>query len=325
MRYHHLSLEERERMYGLKEAGVSLRGIARKLGRNVGTISRELSRHTRYYKSYLPCLAQRRALRWALKQRYQAPLKCPAIFLYVREKLRLGWSPETIAGRLSLDHPRYSIDDDTIYRYVYGEKQKRMKLWRCLVLHRKRRLKKDGRKVRSVGRIKGACGLELRPQEVELRQIPGHWESDNMEGKRGDRTSISVTVERVSRVTRLGKLSNNTAIVKAEVLIAQFKEESVVLKRTLTLDRGPENKRHEEIKRRTGLPVYFCNPYHSWEKGTVENTVGRVRRHIPKGESVDQITPRQLFLIQETMNNTPRKILGFLTPNEMLETMRLAS
>lgn len=167
--------------------------------------------------------------------------------------------------------------------------------------------------------------IELRPEEANVRQELGHWESDNMEGKRSDKTSISATVERVTRIVRLGKLSGHTSLVKTNILAKQFETEENVFKKTLTLDRGPENKGHREITKKTGMPVYFCNPYHSWEKGTVENTIGRVRRYIPKGESVDQVTPRQLFLIQETLNNTPRKVLGFLTPNEFLAKIRSTS
>ncbi len=323
--FHHLSLLEREKLFLWHETGVSWREIARRLNRSHSSLTREYKRHTRYRRKYLPCLVQQRAFRWALGQRYQAPLKCPSIYLYVREHLREGWSPETIAGRLSLDCPGYSIDDETIYRYVYGRKQRRSKLWRYLVLHRKRRLKKDGRKVKSVGSIKGALSIELRPKEALTRQEPGHWESDNMEGKRSDRTSISASVERVTRITRLEKLSGHASLAKTNILVKQFETEGEVFKKTITLDRGPENKRHQEIAKRTGMPVYFCNPYHSWEKGTVENTIGRLRRFIPKGESVDQVTPRQLFLIQETMNDTPRKVLGFLTPNEFLVKIRSTS
>jgi|SRR3989344_855027 len=323
--FHHLSLLEREKLFLWRETGVSWREIGRRLGRSHTSLLREDKRHTRYWRPYLPCLSQRRALRWALSQRYRAPLKSPGIFFYVREHLRQGWSPETIAGRLSLDCPGYSIDDETIYRYVYGRKQRGSKLWRYLVLHRKRRLQRDGRKVKSVGRIKGAVSIELRPEETNQRRIPGHWESDNMEGKRGDKTSISATVERVTRIVKLGKLTNHTSLAKTRTLVNQFRMEDEFFKRTLTLDRGPENKSHQEITRRTGLSVYFCNPYHSWEKGTVENTIGRLRRYVPKGESVDHITRDQLLLVQEHMNNTPRKVLNYLTPNEALEKIQSTS
>lgn len=153
--FHHLTLEEREKYALWKQQGMSLREIGRRLGRSHTALSREWKRHTRYGKPYLPCLADRRATKWAIKQRYHAPLKEPLIFLYVREHLRppYSWSPETIAGRLSMDFPGYTIDDDTIYRYIYGKKQRRMKLWQFLVLHRKKRMKTYGRKVTNRGEV----------------------------------------------------------------------------------------------------------------------------------------------------------------------------
>lgn len=324
--YHNLSLEEREKLYAWKEKGLSLREIGRRLDRNVGTISRELKRHTKYGKVYLPCLAQRQANRWATIQRYQAPLKEPLIFLYVREHLRdHHWSPETIAGRLPIDYPGYSIHHETIYRYIYGRKQRRMKLWSNLLLHRKRRMKKDGRKVKAYGRLNEAIPITERPDIINQRLRPGDWETDNMEGKRSDTSSISVTVERMTRVTRIRKLGDHTAREKSRILIEQLKEDCPLLMGSFTVDRGAENSNHHNVTKSTGMPVYACNPYHSWEKGSVENMIGRLRRYIPKGKSVDKISQKKLSLIEDLLNTTPRKCLEYLTPNEYLERILTAS
>ena len=325
--YHHVNLEEREKLFGLKERGFSLRQIAKRLRRNVGTISRELKRHMRYGRPYLPCRAHRRACRWAERQRYCAPLKEPLVFLYVREHLRkpYSWSPETIAGRLPIDHPGYSIDDETIYRYIYGRKQNRMKLFVHLVHHRKKRMKKYGRKVTNRGEVVHAISISKRPKSIMRRTSIGHWETDNMEGVKSDSAGISVTVERASRVVRLRKLADHTAKTKTEVLLEQFSHEPKRYKKTITLDNGPENKDGGRFQQTTAMTVYKTEPYHSWEKGTVENTVGRVRRIIPKKTSVDTIKQKHLDTIEESMNNTPRKILGYLTPNEVYENMHTAS
>lgn len=325
--YHHLNLEERECLYGWKIEGKSFRWIAKKLGRNVGSITREWQRHTRYGRPYLPCRADRRAARWAERQRYQAPLKYPLIFLYVREHLRppYSWSPETIAGRLPIDHPGYIIGVETIYRYIYGRKQKRMKLSKYLLLHRKKRMKKYGRKVTNRGEVVHAISISKRPKSIEKRKRRGHWETDNMEGVKSDHTGVSVTVERMSRVTRLRKLADHTAATKTDVLLDQFSHEPEGCRKTMTLDNGPENKDGGRFQRETTMVVYKTTPYHSWEKGTVENTVGRVRRYIPKKTSVDCVTQHKLDTIEERMNNTPRKVLGFLTPNEVYGKMHSAS
>lgn len=324
--FKHLSLEERELYFLWKNQGVSLRVIGKRLGRSHSTFVREPKRNAKYGKPYLPCMADRKAKRRAFKQRYKAPLKNPLIFLYVRTKLRdEKWSPETISGRLPIDYPGYSIDDETIYKYVYGRKQAHMKLWKKLALHRRRRMKKEGRKVKAFGRLPEAISINNRLAVINSRERPGDWETDNMEGKRSDDTSISVTVDRMMRIVRIRKLEDHKAETKSDSLIVQFKKERPVLRGSLTVDRGPENSGHKTITEMHGMPVFACNPYHSWEKGSVENMIGRIRRYIPKGRSVDGITQEKLNLIEEKMNNTPRKCLEYLTPNEYLEKILFAS
>lgn len=333
--YHQLSLEERERLSMLKATGMSLRDIAKKLNRSHTSLSRELRRNRtgQGKKSrelltfqYIPHRAQKKADKRGAKQRYHAPLKEPFIFLYVREHLRKPyyWSPEEIANRLPMDHPGYTIDDETIYRYIYGKKTRGMTLWQHLKHHRKRRMKHHGRKVQQ-GRLPTALKIEERPEKANTRSEEGHWETDNAGTIKTDKTGISVSVERKLRVVRLRKLQDLTAGTKRSVLVAQLKQEKQALQKTMTIDRGPENSQHEQFTTETQMPVYACNPYHSWEKGSVENTIGRFRRFVPKGSSVDHLTQRQLTVIEKRMNNTPRKCLGYLTPNEMLEKIHTGS
>lgn len=328
--YHHLSLEDREKIFGWRNKNVSLREISKRLRRSPSSISRELKRNasgngkrSREYLTfrYLPCKAEEKSNRRAIKQRTKAPLKCPFIFIYVREHLRAPyfWSPEEIAGRLSQDHPEYKISPETIYRYIYGKKARGMRLWIHLKLHRKRRMKHNGRKVKSTGRLPTALPIETRPERANKRTEEGHWETDNMGTIKTDKTAVSVTVERKCRVIRLSKLSNLKASTKRRVLTARMKQENQKFQKTMTIDRGPENSEHEEFTKETQMPVYACNPYHSWEKGSIENSIGRLRYFIPKGTSIDKITQEDLSVIEGIMNNTPRKCLGFLTPNEVYE------
>jgi IS30 family transposase len=151
--YNNLNLEERERMYCLKEQGFSLREIGKRLGRSHSSLSRELARNVRLGSEYILCKAEKKARKRGFEQRYQAPLKNTTIILYVREQLRLGISPEAIAGRLPMDHPGETIDDGTIYRYTYHRKNKRKKLWQNLPCARKKRMKKEGRKVKRASKI----------------------------------------------------------------------------------------------------------------------------------------------------------------------------
>lgn len=321
--YSHLRLEERELLFCLREQGLTFREIGEELDRDHTTLSREYGRNAKYGRPYIPCRAEEKTRKRGEKQRRKAPLKNPLVYLYVREKLRNPeerWSPETIKGRLPIDHPGYSIGLETIYRYIYSRKKSgRDQLWQYLTLHRKKRMKWNGRKVKP-GKIEAMLPIETRPETARLRQEVGHWETDNMEGKRSDRTAVSVTVERVTRLTSLAKLTDHKADTKSEVVVQGLADRVV---KSITADRGPENRKHQLITQGLSVPVYFCNPYHSWEKGTVENTVGRVRRFLPKGISLDTVSQKQIRKIELQLNNTPRKCLGFLTPCEKLEQLQI--
>lgn len=319
--YKHLRLEERERMYALKESGKSLREIAKTLERSAATISREFRRNHRAGEKYLPCRAQRKAENKAVKQRYKAPLKEPGIYLYVKDHLKMKWSPETIAGRLSVEYPDKSITPETIYAYIYKPKNKKQKLWQYLTHARKKRMKKDGRRVRRECKIPNAVSIDLRSKTVEKREALGHWETDLMEGTRKTRDVLSVTVERATRYTLLAKLPTKKAKHKTDSLITQLQILPRRLRKSVTADNGTENTNHSEVTKHLKIPVYFCHPYHSWEKGTVENTIGRIRRVIPKSTDLTPITHEQVTLLQATLNNTPRKCLGYLTPYEKISGM----
>lgn len=317
--YKHLSLEEREKLYALREQGKSFREIGKTLGRSHATLSREYHRQAKYGKKYLPCKAHEKAKGLAIEQRTKAPLKNPKIFVYVREKLRQGWSPETIAGRLSLDHSGERICHETIYRYIYCTKKTRgMKLCRHLRLHRKKRMKKHGRKVKRV-KIPEAVRIDKRPKEVEARKKVGHWETDNMGGKANDQKALSALVERKTRYTALDLLGDRTAEAKTESVTKRLKPFPRKVRKTLTADNGAENTQHKKITQKTKTSVYFCHPYHSWEKGSVENTIGRVRRYIPKGTSIDIINGKMIKAIEGKLNHMPMKCLKYLTPYEKME------
>ena len=314
-----MSLEEREELYALKKAGFSLGDIAKRLKRNKGSLSRELYRNAKYINVYSPIRAQKKAERRSYLQRRKAPLKNSTVYLFVREHIRKGWSPELISGRLPRIHPEESVCPETIYRYVYQKDWyvRREKLWQYLPLARKKRMKKNGRRVRRDGRIPEAISIDLRPSVVATRSTIGHWETDNVIGRQTDESALSVTVERLTRVTML-TLGDRTAKEKLEGLFRRFSRLPESLRQTLTADNGKENTLHKEITRSLGMAVYFCHAYHSWEKGTVENMNGRIRRFLPKGKSLDGINERTVAQIEWELNNTPRKCLNFKTPLEVL-------
>ena len=331
-KYKHLSLEEREKLVAFKEAGLSLRDIARRLGRSHSSFVRELKRNkTGLGKRsneylifrYVPCRAHLKALKRGIKQRTKAPLKETLIWLFVREHLRppYSWTPEEISGRLPKIHPGKSICTEAIYQYIYSKKAKRCKLWELLPNARKKRMKKGGRRVHRASKIPNAISIDLRPEIVSQRVRVGDWETDNVIGKITDKTALSVTVERLTRLTILS-LTRKTAKSKTESLIRRLSAFPDAARETLTADNGAENTNHQEIAGKLELSMFFCHAYHSWEKGTVENTNGRIRRTIPKGVSMDNISKGQVKELEYRLNSTPRKCLGYLTPYEkMMEVL----
>jgi IS30 family transposase len=320
---------ERELLYGWRKEKVSLGEIGKRLGRDHTSLSDELRinktgkgkrSHEYFSQEYLPGLAQEKAEKRALKQRQKAPLKEPAIFLYVREHLRkpFFWTPEQISGKLTLEIPGKSINIETIYQYIYSKPAKRYKLWQYLTCARKKRMKKNGRTVQRSGKIPGSISIDLRPEVVSLRERTGDWETDNLGGKTTDRTALSVTVERLSRYTILTKLTDRLAVTKKDALIRRLGIFPEDMRLTLTTDNGSENTQHQQIQAELKLTMYFCHSYHSWEKGSVENMNKRIRRFIPKGQSIDTVSKTRIKQIEWILNNTPRKCLGYLTPQEKM-------
>jgi IS30 family transposase len=314
--YKHLNLKEREILFALLWQKAPLRTIATVLKRSHTTLSRELRRNTKYAQLYIPCKAQDYADLRLHQQRQQARLKSPEIYAYVREKLSLRWSPETIAGRLPIDFPGMTIHHESIYRYIYGGGLG-LRLWQYLPHARKRRMKRHGRRVKPAGKIPDAVSIDLRPAEVNERETAGHWETDNLQGKVTDTTVISTTVERVTRYTLLTKVAK-TAEAKKEALIGRLLFFPKQLQKTITTDNGAENASHQEVTNALSMPVYFCHAYHTWEKGTAENMNGRIRRYISKGKSIDSLTVEEVAVVEQQLNSTPRKCLEFLTPEEAL-------
>lgn len=319
MSHHHLSLYEREQLALGRAKGLTFREIGRRLKRSHTTLTREWGERAKYGTQYVPCRAQAKAEKLAKEQRTKAPLKNPLVFLYVRQKLRDShWSPEIIAGRLPIDNPGESIHFETIYRYIHNyNRSGRARLWRYLPEHHHRRRKQHGRRVKVAAYLR-ATPLEERSVEANNREVVGHWETDNLGGKVSDKTTISATHERKSRYTKLTKLRNKSSITKMHAVKKNVETLPKEVRKTLVIDNGPENAKHYLIEGTFVDGVYSCQPYHSWEKGGVENTQKRVRYFIPKGTSLDTVSLRKVQLVEDWLNHTPRKCLGFLTPYEII-------
>mgnify|MGYP001563310268 CR=1 FL=1 len=317
-RYNHLSLEERDKITVMKSEGKAISEIARVIGRNKGTISRELGRNSSSdYKLYLSHRAHGRAEQRKREACKRTRLKNSQILAYVHSKLKEGWSPEQISGRIETEHPGLSISYEAIYQYIYDSKTADRKgLIDCLRrAHRKRKQKGIGRKTQKT-KIPNRIPIEARPALVENRQQFGHWEGDSLVSRKST-VSLSSLVERKSRLLILTKLQRKSAAETCKAVVNRLNNFSDKARRTLTMDNGSENAGHQEITAAIGIKCYFARPYASWQRGTNENTNGLVRWYLPKGTDFSKISDEHIAQIETLINNRPRKCLGFKTPNEV--------
>lgn len=313
--YKHLSVEERDHLAVLKGKGHGIRDIARILKRSPSSISRELKRNappirTGYY------LAHRAHQRYVLRNQQRARrlrLKTKRIRAYVRRQLERGWSPELISGRWRHLHPRQPIGPEAIYQWIYTEATD---LIPCLVRYHRRRLSFGHSRKHAKNHIPGRVSIDKRPKAVNQRKQFGHWETDTMVSRQS-KAAVRAVVERQSRFSKLGKLKRKTASQMSQSLnrtLCRFPQEA---RRSLTYDNGTENTNHLQTNQVLGTKSFFCAPFHSWEKGTVENTIGLVRRHLPKKTNLAKVSPKELKAIERWLNNRPKKCLGFQTPAEV--------
>ena len=313
--YTHFSQEERCVLAVYLREGLSLRDIAGRLRRSVGGISMEITRSSpdgsrEHYDPYAAHLGSRMK-KWDANRRN--PMKDEALQQYVRLQLQEGWSPEVIAGRLEDERGEAVVSHETIYQWAYkeglSEQLPRGKPRR----HRKRWRLKVSRGTQGLGVVPR---IEERPKIISSRKRFGDWEGDSMLGRRKKGAIVSVQQERRSRFILLTKCRDKSAPQTKRAIVKCMKTVQPSIRRTLTLDRGTENAQWESF----GLLVFFCDPYSSWQKGSVENVIGLIRRYLPKGMDLAMITPKQLKAIQDKLNHRPRKILGFKTPAEVFSS-----
>jgi IS30 family transposase len=320
--YNQLSIEEREVIQqGLWE-GRSLREIARGLGRDPSTLSRELHRNIKGdRRRYAPRMAHERAKTRIQERGRRERLKHPRIRTYVIRALKKkDYSPEQIAGTLPLTYPGYSISPEAIYQFIYA--QYRRNGWGACIGEDLRMYLKRRHKVRKPkfvpyreekGAIKNRVFIDLRPREVDRRIIPGHWEGDSMVSRKS-LVGLNTLVERVTGFVRITKIQNTTAAETTRAITQRLMPLPEAMRKTLTLDNGHENAEHETITKRIGANIYFAHPYHSWERGTNENTNGLIRWYLPKGTDFATVSNEQIRAIERKLNTRPRKRLGWRTP-----------
>jgi len=318
--YIQLTQEERDCIAALYAQRVSLSEIARQLHRNKGTISRELSRNKAPIRRvYGACRAHTKAKDRKQQAGRRPRLKNTTIRNYVKRHLRMEWTPEQIAGRLRLKYPGYSICVESIYQFIYDPEVRRTENFVELLPRSHRiRNRRGQRKTHRMLHIPERKSILERPEIVQNRKQAGHWEADTVIA-RTSRAALLATVERKSRYTKLDKLARRTAKHVRISLNRSFCQYPKKLRRTITYDNGQENVEHITVNKILGTRSYFCQPYHSWEKGTVENTIGIVRRTFPKKTNFDRVSHSDIKRLERKLNNTPRKILHYQTPKEVFD------
>lgn len=319
--YVHLGLEERRRLHRLREAKVPVAEIAAALGRHRSTIHRELRRNWWHdaevpqAEGYWPLTAQDLAGR---RRRARAKLeRHPELRDAVIDRLRAGWSPEQIAGRLGVEpEAPQRLCHETIYRFVYGPMGQSEELARHLPRRRRRRRPRFARKPRSPV-FPEHVAIRHRPEAVADRTEFGHWEADLMMFRREHgAANVATVVERTTRYTLLFRNDDRRSKPIMSRLIDQLAPLPANARRSLTFDRGLEFVSWRKLDAGLGARAWFCDPQAPWQKPTVENTNGRLRRDLPRDTDLLTLPDRALRVIRDRLNATPRKCLGWRTPAE---------
>ncbi|VVT02458.1 Integrase, catalytic region [Sphingomonas sp. EC-HK361] len=316
--YRQLSLDECIEVARLKEAGWSLRRIGAAIGRSHTTVSREVSRNSRATKlwsdGYAPVRAQELAVR---RRRWDCRFKLvrqPDLQDRVRQSLAMGHSPEQIAGRLAREAGRTVISHESIYRFVYHRSAQKDYWHRLLPRAKSRRGRYRMHGGSPASFIKHRRPITERTPEADTRRQPGHWEADYMLFAAYGQ-GVLVLHERATRFTLLDHPPHRKAAMTAQRLARRLCGLPQDLRRTISFDNGTEFAQHHRLHH-LGLQTFFCDVRSPWQKGGVENTIGRLRRLLPRKTNLDTLSPEQLRAYPQRLNDTPRKCLDFQTPAE---------
>lgn len=316
--YRQLSLDERIEIDRLWQSGWSYRRIGAAIGRSHTTVSRELCRNSRSTKAwpggYAPARADELASR---RRRWDCRFKLvrqPDLRDRVRQGLAMGHSPEQIAGRLAREAGRTVISHESIYRFIYHRSAQKDYWHRLLPRAKSRRGRYRMQGGSPASFIKHRRSIHERSPEAMSRQQPGHWEADYMLFAAYGH-NVLVLHERTSRFTILDRPATRKAALTAHRIKCRLRDIPDPLRRTISFDNGTEFAEHHQLHA-LGLQTFFCDVRSPWQKGGIENTIGRLRRLLPRKTDLDTLSFAQLRACAQRLNDTPRKCLDFLTPAE---------
>lgn len=312
MSYQQLSQNERYTIMALLKTGFSLSAVARTMNRHKSTISRELRRNLRPSGYYAASVAHSYATARRRRNRRGSNFTNEQ-WRIVLNLIKLDFSPEQVADTISTFFG-FSMSHETMYQYLLYDKKKGGSLYKHLRIVPKRRRKRynshDSR-----GRLAGKRMIQERPVEIDSRSTVGHWEGDTVIG--GDRHHCIVTlVERKTGFVIIKKVHARTVEEVNKACIAAIHEHGKKFI-SITFDNGTEFHGYKQLEELFPITCYFANPYHSWERGTNENTNGLIRQYIPKKSCMKNLFQADCDRIAYKLNTRPRKRLGFKTPYEV--------
>ncbi|MEI4264010.1 IS30 family transposase [Roseovarius sp. D0-M9] len=327
--YSHLSLDERRKIAKWRDANMPISEIADRLGRDASTVYRDLRRN-HYGDKELPELNGYYALNAQDMYERRRAVHCkmivhPDLKAAIEDRLKAGWSPEQIAGRMRLERHPIRVSHETINRFAYSKDGCAEQFYRDLPQHRRRRRPRGYRRHQR-GHIFDAQSLSYRPEGVSARAEFGHWECDLMMfRKENGKVNVTSLVERVSRYTVVMRNEDRTSKPIMEALISGLAPLPADARQSITFDRGTEFSAWQRLKDGIGADAWFCDPQAPWQKGSVENMNKRVRRDLPRDTALLSLTNRYIGSICQRLNTTPRKCLGYRTQAEAFrdELMKL--
>jgi transposase, IS30 family len=312
--YRHFTLEDRCTIARLREGGQSIRQIAATMDRAASSISREIRRNTRTTIGYRPAYAD--DLAWSRRWQGSRMDRDPELRELVLNQLKMGWSPEQIAGRLAHNKAAIRISYESIYRFIHLQIRRHTDYsWRHYLPRGKGKRGYTRRISRPFEHIKNRVSITERARYIEHRRQVGHWEADLLHLSKSGAT-VLVNVERSSRFVMLAKQKSKHSFVVIEQLQQWFDDMPSKMKRTLAMDNGTEFFQHHQLHA-SGIKTYFCKPHSPWQKGSVENMNGRIRRYIPRSTEPNSFDNQDIQALASKLNTTPRKCLGFKTPAEV--------
>jgi IS30 family transposase len=320
-KYHKITAPERDKIAWWLASGVTIREMARRLSRSPSSISEELKRNQAdgvygSIKAHQAAEARKRNSHQKYLLRHR-----PTLRGFVLEKLKLGWSPQQISGRLKKEitegvrPKREYINHESIYQFLYDPEQQDQKLWAYLPRRHRKRRRWLGRRSRSA-KIPNRVSIRHRPAEIGNREEFGHWEGDTIV-RDGHKSGIHTEVERISLLVFAYKVPKIRAKETSAVQLFLFSRLPKLARKSTTLDNGSEHYLHARLQEELGMRTYFADPYCSWQRGTNESTNGLLRRYFPKGTDFHLVSQEAVNEVVIRLNSTPRKVLGYQTPSEV--------